>query len=107
MSNPEINIPSDRPMHRCPECNSGFVQPIDWDMVDRSDWRVTLLCPNCELVTTDIYSQKQVTELDKELERGMRKLQITASKVTRTIMEAETELFVQALEANAITPFDF
>ncbi len=84
-----------------------LVQPIDWSLVGRSHWRVTLRCPNCEWSGTGVFGQEAVDRFDRELDRGTRKLQPTLTRVSRACMEAEIEAFAAALENDLIIPFDF
>jgi hypothetical protein len=97
----------DPALWRCGGCDCPFVQPLDWDLVGRAHWRVTLRCPNCEWIGTGVFSQEAVDRFDRELDRGMRKLQATLSRVSRACMEAEIESFSHALESDLIVPFDF
>jgi hypothetical protein len=97
----------DPALWRCGGCDCPFVQPLDWDLVGRSHWRVTLRCPNCEWVGTGVFSQDAVDRFDRELDRGMRKLQSTLARVSRACMEADIESFTHALESDLILPFDF
>lgn len=92
---------------RCGSCASMLVQPIDWSLVGRTHWRVTLRCPNCEWTGTGVFSQEAVDEFDRELDKGMHKLQHTLTRVSRACMEAEIEAFAKALEDELIVPFDF
>jgi len=92
---------------RCGSCGSMLVQPIDWSLVGRTHWRVTLRCPNCEWTGTGVFSQDAVDEFDRELDKGMHKLQHTLTRVSRACMEAEIEAFAKALEVELIVPFDF
>src|SRR5471032_496146 len=103
----EDNGTGDPALWRCGGCDCPFVQPLDWDLVGRSHWRVTLRCPNCEWIGTCVFSQEAVDRFDRELDRGMRKLQSTLARVSRACMEADIESFAQALESDLIVPFDF
>ena len=91
----------------CGTCTSKFVQPIDWSLVGREHWRVTLRCPNCGWEGTGVFAQETVDRFDRELDRGTRDLTKTLRRVTRACMEAELEQFVQALESDLILPSDF
>jgi hypothetical protein len=91
----------------CGGCGSSLVQPIDWSLVGRSHWRVTLCCPNCEWSGTGVFTQDAVDRFDRELDRGMRELQSTLTRVSRACMEAEISTFARALEDELIVPFDF
>jgi hypothetical protein len=97
----------DPALWRCGGCDCPFVQPLDWELVGRAHWRVTLRCPNCEWVGTGVFSQEAVDRFDRELDRGMRKLQSTLSRVSRACMEADIQSFSQALARDLILPFDF
>lgn len=97
----------DPELWRCGGCRSLLVQPIDWSLVGRTHWRVTLRCPNCEWTGTGVFAQEAVDRYDRELDRGMRKLQSTLTRVSRACMEAEIESFAKALEDGLIVPFDF
>jgi hypothetical protein len=92
---------------RCGSCGSMLVQPIDWALIGRTHWRVTLRCPNCEWSGTGVFAQDAVDRFDRDLDRGMRKLQSTLTRVSRACMEAEIECFARALETDLILPFDF
>ena len=98
---------SDPDLCRCGTCGSMLVQPLDWSLVGRSHWRVTLRCPNCEWCGTGVFDQAAVDRYDRDLDRGTRKLTNTLARVTRACMEAEIEQFVTALDTGLIQPFDF
>jgi hypothetical protein len=98
---------SDPELCRCGSCGSMLVQPIDWALIGRTHWRVTLRCPNCEWSGTGVFAQDAVDRFDRDLDRGMRKLQSTLTRVSRACMEAEIESFARALETDLILPFDF
>jgi len=91
----------------CGTCSSKFVQPIDWSLVGREHWRVTLRCPNCGWEGTGVFAQETVDRFDRELDRGTRELTKTLRRVTRACMEAELEHFIQALDKDLILPSDF
>lgn len=91
----------------CGGCGSKLVQPIDWSLVGRTHWRVTLRCPGCEWSGTGVFTQDAVDRFDRELDRGMRQLQSTLTRVSRACMEAEIAAFSHALETDLIVPFDF
>jgi len=91
----------------CGGCDSRLVQPIDWSLVGRSHWRVTLRCPNCEWSGTGVFTQEAVDRFDRELDRGIHQLQSTLTRVSRACMEAEISAFSHALEIDLIVPFDF
>lgn len=91
----------------CGGCGCKLVQPTDWSLVGRTHWRVTLRCPDCEWSGTGVFTQEAVDRFDRELDRGMRELQATLTRVSRACMEAEITTFAHALETGLIVPFDF
>jgi hypothetical protein len=98
---------SDPDLCRCGSCGSMLVQPIEWDLVGRCHWRVTLGCPNCGWSGTGVFTQEAVDRYDRDLDRGTRKLTTTLNRVAKACMESEIERFVHALEHDLIVPFDF
>jgi hypothetical protein len=98
---------SDPDLCRCGSCDSMLVQPLDWALVGRSHWRVTLGCPNCGWTGTGVFAQETVDRYDRELDRGTRKLTSILNRVSRACMQAEVDRFVHALECDLIVPFDF
>ena len=97
----------DPELWRCGTCGSLLVQPTDWSLVGRNHWRVTLRCPNCEWTGTGVFTQDTVDTFDRELDKGMRSLESTLTRVSRACMEAEIEAFAKALTDELIVPFDF
>lgn len=98
---------TDPDLCRCGSCDSLLVQPLDWALVGRSHWRVTLGCPNCGWTGTGVFAQETVDRYDRELDRGTRKLTSILNRVSRACMQAEVDRFVDALEHDLIVPFDF
>jgi hypothetical protein len=97
----------DLDLRRCDCCGSMLVQPLDWELVGRTHWRVLLRCPNCEWTTTGVFDQDAVDRYDRDLERATRKLTRLLARLTKKRMEAEIERFANALETGLIVPFDF
>jgi hypothetical protein len=98
---------TDPDLCRCGSCDSLLVQPLDWSLIGRSHWRVTLGCPNCGWIGTGVFTQETVDRYDRELDRGTRKLTTILNRVSRACMQAEVDRFVAALEQDLIVPFDF
>ena len=104
---PGDDTATDPDLCRCGSCDSMLVQPLDWALVGRSHWRVTLGCPNCGWTGTGVFAQETVDRYDRELDRGTRKLTSILNRVSRACMQAEVDRFVHALEHDLIVPFDF
>jgi hypothetical protein len=94
-------------LHVCPDCTSTLVAPVAWEQAGRSQWAVTLQCPNCEWWDADIFGEEAVERFDEELDRGTEALVRDLLRLTRANMEDDVERFVTALRADAILPEDF
>jgi hypothetical protein len=94
-------------MHRCQNCDSILVQPVNWH--ERSDglWHVELRCPECEWWGRDRYSQTEVDAYDEELARGGQKLLEDLRSLTLANMTAEADRLAGALATDSILPEDF
>ena len=109
-SHPEIapSTPVERPdLQICPDCDASLVYPVEWEEASATQWEVHLRCPNCDWEHTGIYDQQTVDRFDEELDRGTEALVRDLRRLTRANMEDEIDLFVRALELDAIQPMDF
>ena len=99
--------PAATDIHVCPECRSELVYPVAWEEADRSRWEVSLRCPNCEWMTTDIFEEEAIQRFDETLDRGTEALVADLRQLTRANMEEDVERFVVALMAGHLLPEDF
>jgi hypothetical protein len=97
----------ERPLHSCPECESGLVYPIAWEESGREHWSIELRCPACEWRGGGTFPQRLADDFDEELDRGTAALVHDLDRLTRANMAEEVERFAHALEADAIAPMDF
>ncbi len=91
----------------CPECDSSMVYPVSWRETEDDCWEIELRCPNCEWAERGIYRHADVERFDEVLNRGTDRLIDDLEQLTRANMEADIDRFVQALDEDLITPFDF
>ena len=96
-----------RDLHVCVACSSGLVYPVQWDEFGPDSWCVLLHCPSCEVYREGVFSRRAVEALDEELDRGAEVLTRDYDRLVRANMAEEIELFVGALNADAILPEDF
>src|SRR5919205_3340228 len=67
--------PSHRPaephqdLHKCLDCGSGLVHPVEWEEAGPENWSVLLHCPNCDVCREGVFSQDTVERYDEELDR--------------------------------------
>jgi len=94
-------------LQRCPECEQDLVYPVEWEEASSTHWEVLLRCPNCEWERAGTYDQATVDRFDEHLDRGTEALVRDLRRLTRANMEDEIDLFVRALELDAIQPMDF
>ena len=99
--------PAPRELHVCPDCASHLVYPVSWEEADRSHWRVSLRCPNCEWSVTDTFDEERIQRFDETLDRGTEELLGDLRRLTRANMEADVERFIAALNAEYVLPEDF
>lgn len=95
-----------RPMHVCPACDSHMVHPTDWEQAGER-WQVDLRCPQCEWLGGGTYSQDEVDEFDRELDRGCSLILEDLKRLIRSNMEDQADRFAAALAADQILPEDF
>jgi hypothetical protein len=94
-------------LHVCVECGSELVYPVRWEEAGPENWSVLLHCPSCEVYREGVFDQDNVEEFDEQLDRGADALARDYKRLVRANMADEIELFVGALEADAILPEDF
>lgn len=94
-------------LHRCPGCRSELVYPTRWSEADESSWRVTLRCPDCEVVREGVFPQSSIDAFDELLDAGTSALVGDLRRLTRANMTEEGERFLAALAVDAILPEDF
>ncbi len=94
-------------MHRCPNCDSILVQPVNWHEQGDGHWNVELRCPECEWWGSSSYSQDEVDRYDEELDRGGQELIGDLRALIRANMKEEADRFATALATDSILPEDF
>ena len=94
-------------LHVCAECASELVYPIHWEEAGPETWRVSLRCPNCEWNVTGIFTQDVVDDFDERLDEGTEQVVSDLKQLMHANMSEEIDLFVMALEAEALLPEDF
>jgi hypothetical protein len=90
--------PEDSDAHRCPECRSPLVYPIDWDRSGPASWTLILRCPECETRREVLLGRASVEEFNRELYHGAQEIARAADLMTRSNFEEEVERIVVALD---------
>ena len=96
-----------RRIELCPHCGSDRVHPLDWREVENLRWELDVRCPDCRWTGGDVYEQPEVERYDDVLLAGAGDLTEELDRITRVNMAEHLERFRAALDADAITPFDF
>lgn len=96
-----------RRIELCPECGSDRVHPLDWREVEDMRWELDVRCPDCRWTSSGVYDQPEVERYDDVLLAAAGDLTEELDRVTRENMAEHLERFRAALDADAITPFDF
>jgi hypothetical protein len=96
-----------RRIELCPQCGSDRVHPLDWREVEDLRWELDVRCPDCRWTGGDVYEQPEVERYDDVLLAGAGDMTEELDRITRENMAEHLERFRAALDADAITPFDF
>jgi hypothetical protein len=96
-----------RSLHICARCEAPLVQPLSWSETGDEHWELELICPNCEWITSGIYSQAEVEELEDRLEEGLSEMLADLQRLSQANMSEEIDRFVSALAGDMILPEDF
>ncbi len=99
--------PAQTDLHVCPQCDSQLVYPVTWEEAERSQWEVSLRCPNCEWTLTDTFGEALIQRFDETLDQGTEALVADLRTLSRANMEDDVERFVAALNAEYVLPEDF
>ncbi|MGA9875865.1 MAG: hypothetical protein WBQ21_08650 [Solirubrobacteraceae bacterium] len=94
-------------LHVCPRCTGGLVHPLDWAEESPGRWRISMRCPDCDLLREGVFGQALVERLDEELDKATGALLSDLKQLTHANMTEEIELFARALELDLIGPNDF
>ena len=100
-------VQPDQALHLCNSCDGTLVFPVKWEEAGHSAWAVSLRCPDCEDRRDGVFNQATVEAFDEELDIGTAALTSDYRRLCRANMAEEIDLFVTALEADAILPEDF
>ena len=96
-----------RRIELCPTCGSDRVHPLDWREVEDMRWELDVRCPDCRWAGSGVYEQPEVERYDDVLLAAAGDLTEELDRITRENMAEHLERFRAALDADAITPFDF
>src|ERR1700730_17076611 len=58
-------------LHVCPQCICELVQPVSWAEAAQGQWELALSCPNCWWSGEGVFGEKEVHELEDQLDRGL------------------------------------
>src|SRR2546421_5737100 len=93
-------------LHVCVNCESELVYPVQWEEAGPESWHILLRCPDCEWNESGVFPQTQCDRFDDELEAGTETLTRDFKRLVTANMAEEIERFIEALDADAIQPFD-
>lgn len=97
-----------RPLHLCPCCGSGLVQPLTWEQAGgRFSWRVARRCPECEWLGSSVHNVKEIDAFDEQLELGSQELAGELRALEHANMSEMATSFAIALDNDLIGADDF
>jgi hypothetical protein len=91
----------------CPSCGSSLLQPNGWKELPGGDIVIHLRCPECLVLTSESFGQRQVEELDNALVRSRKSIAADYERLVRHNMGELLQSFSRALELDLIGPDDF
>ena len=103
----DLDYPSERDLHVCPNCASELVQPSDWADGEDGQLALTLTCPNCDWQESGIYEREQVEALEDEFDDGLIAMIDDLRRLTQANMAADVDRFTEALRCDLVLPEDF
>ncbi len=104
---PPGRAPQHDRLHVCPRCDGELMHPLDWSEQSPGRWRISMRCPDCDLLREGVFGQALVEALDEELDKATGALLSDLKQLTHANMTEELELFARALELDLIGPSDF
>jgi hypothetical protein len=96
-----------RPLHECPHCSSGFVQPLSWKERPGGRILLELRCPECLAYMVGSFAPDRVRELDRTLTDGRRAMRASYERLVASNMRSALEAFSAALDRDLIDASDF
>jgi hypothetical protein len=94
-------------LDRCPECDQGFVYPLDWGESGPADWWLHLRCGACGTSREVVASNRSVEAFDRQLDGEMETIEAAADRLARESFLAEADTFGAALRLDLLTADDF
>jgi hypothetical protein len=91
----------------CAACGSNLVQPNGWKELPGGDLIIHLRCPECLVLTSESFGQREVAQLDDELVKSRRAIVADYEMVVRHNMGELLKQFARALELDLIGADDF
>jgi hypothetical protein len=91
----------------CPACGSWLVQPQGWKELPGGDIVIHLRCPECLVLTSESFEQREVAELDSAFLRHRNAVVADYELVVHHNMSELLRSFRRALELDLIGPDDF
>jgi hypothetical protein len=92
--------------HTCASCARSFVYP-EFGVPDGDRWRVLLRCQSCGWSGERILDEEGLEKFERELDDERAQIEADLHRLTEHNMREYCELFVTALEADAVLPEDF
>jgi hypothetical protein len=96
-----------RELRHCPSCDCNLVQPHDWVPARNERWRMTLVCPNCQRIERDVFSDAEVALFEKHVDEGVTMLIDDLRVLADANRAYEIERFGEALSHDLLLPEDF
>lgn len=91
----------------CVVCKSDFVYPVERYQINDQDWRILLLCPECQTLRETIVDRDVVRELLRTARIRREGIPKELKSMEKKHMEEEAEKTISAIQKDRILPIDF
>jgi hypothetical protein len=91
----------------CAMCGDDFVNPVDWEPVNETQWWMLLRCGACDTWREVTVTNAIAARFDLELDRRMDVVARAVERLDRSRMAAEVETMILALRHGLVDPADF
>jgi hypothetical protein len=95
------------PLHLCPACGEGFVNPVRWTESGAHDWWMLLRCGGCGSWRDVVAGNYAVDAFDRVLDEGIDSIEAELERLEREQLAADAEVFATALRLDLLDAEDF
>lgn len=92
---------------RCDSCDSPLVHPTAYAQIATELWMVDLRCPDCGRCSEAVLGERQLEQLDRELDHAVAEIEQELRRVEADNMRHWATCFARAIELELLGADDF